>query len=285
MAKRRKKKKSGFKSKLGLLLFLAALLFIAYIILSNRNNAGSGKGELYELSLELAIPQLAPEVKSQVIEHLGYTVSYNSRHKNPNWVAYELTAEELQGKESRNGSFIPDPLASGDQASTKDYTRSGWDRGHLAPAADMAWSKEAMRESFYLSNISPQAPGLNRGKWKSLEDFTRDNARRYGKLLVVTGPVFKEGDGMGCIGKNKVTVPDAFYKVLLMNDNGLSGIGFYFDNTDSKNRLQSHAISIDSVESITGIDFFYKLPDNIEEQVERSYSWEKWSTVSTRKEK
>lgn len=285
MAKRRKKKKSGFKYKLVLLLFLAALLFIAYIILSNRNNAGSGKGELYELSLELAIPQLAPEVKSQVIEHLGYTVSYNSRHKNPNWVAYELTAEELQGKEPRNGSFIPDPLASGDQASTKDYTRSGWDRGHLAPAADMAWSKEAMRESFYLSNISPQAPGLNRGKWKSLEDFTRDNARRYGKLLVVTGPVFKDSDGMGCIGKNKVTVPDAFYKVLLMNDNGLSGIGFYFDNTDSKNRLQSHAISIDSVESITGIDFFYKLPDNIEEQVERSYSWDKWSTVSTRKEK
>lgn len=278
MAARRKKKKKKDISKNRLYRFLLVVV-IALIVgcLTKKNENHSTTAEpTGELSIELAIPKLDKAIVSQVIEHTGYTVSYNRKRRNPNWVAYELTAEEVDGKEPRNGDFIPDPDLKGAQATDEDYKNCGWDRGHLAPAADMKWSKEAMEESFYLSNISPQNNNLNRGVWKSIEELTRDAAVKHKNVLVVTGPVFTKEKGLGKIGKNKVLIPNGFYKVLLINDCGYKGIGFYCENKAGKKKLSSYAVSIDSIEHITGIDFFHMLPDEIENTVESEYNWNIW---------
>lgn len=278
MATRRKKKKKTNISKDRLYRFLLVVV-IALIVscLTKKNEGNSTTTEPNgEFSVALAIPQLDKAIVSQVIEHTGYTVSYNRKRRNPNWVAYELTAKEVDGKEPRNGDFIPDPDLNGAQATDEDYKNCGWDRGHLAPAADMKWSKEAMEESFYLSNISPQNNNLNRGVWKSIEELTRDIAVKYNNVLVVTGPVFTKEKGLGKIGKNKVLIPNGFYKVLLINDSGYKGIGFYCENKAGKKKLSSYAMSIDSIEKITGIDFFHKLPDEVEKVVESEYNWNVW---------
>lgn len=269
----KKKNKNGSIMRLiGSVVFIIIATIAGYYIVNESLRASEADTH----SLELAIPESARGSESQIIEHIGYTVSYNQKRRNPDWVAYELTSDEAKGKEPRNGDFIPDPEVKGAQATDEDYRRSGWDRGHLAPAADMKWSGQAMRESFYLSNISPQNNNLNRGVWKSIEELTRDVAIKYNKVLVVTGPVFNSKKGKGTIGKNKVMIPDAFYKVLLINDNGYKGIGFYCGNVAGKKKLDTYARSIDEIEKITGIDFFHKLPDEIEDKVESRYDWSVW---------
>ena len=227
----------------------------------------------------VGMPVLHSGAASQVVVYSGHTLSYNSTTRLPNWVAYELTSDEVKGKEKRTDKFVPDPMVNGTQASNADYRRSGWDKGHLAPAADMKWSRQAVEESFYMSNISPQDKKLNRGVWKSIETLTRDNAMRYGKVLVVTGPVFNAEKERRTIGKNEVVIPDAFYKVLLVEDKGLRGVGFYCENVEGNvNQVGLYARSIDEIEGITGIDFFYTLPDDIEEKVESSFDWKYWNT-------
>lgn len=273
------KKRKGNKSTrliISLVLFLCAAYFY-----SHRHEYFNTPAD--DVGIELAIPQFTKAVESHVIEHTGYTVSYNQKRRNPNWVAYELTAEEAEGKVSRGDDFVPDPMFSGRQATDDDYKRSGWDRGHLAPAADMKWSEKAMDESFYLTNISPQNNNLNRGVWKSIEELARDAATRYGKVLVVTGPVFTTKNGLGSIGLNKVAIPNSFFKVLLVNDNGYKGIGFYCENVAGKKHLSKYAMTIDGIEEIVGLDFFHKLPDDVEEYVENHYSLEVWGIKDKRR--
>ena len=257
---------------------LKIAICIAIVLLALFYNKRSGHEDNDKLTLELAIPQFTKSTKSQVIEHVGYTVSYNEQRRNANWVAYELTGQEVDGTEPRGSKFIPDPDVKGRQAVDDDYRNSGWDRGHLAPAADMKWSEQAMDESFYLSNVSPQNGNLNRGVWKSIEELTRDNAQRYGEILVVTGPVFTNKKGLGYIGDNRVIIPNGFYKVLLAYDNGYTGIGFYCENVAGKKKLSTYARSIDEIEDITGIDFFHLLPDEIEGIAEAGYDWNDWET-------
>lgn len=232
----------------------------------------------FKLPAYAEIPKLQAKRKEQIIKHEGYTVSYNSDYRIANWVAYELTAEEAKSKKTeRSNKFVSDPDVKGATATNEDYTRTGYDRGHLAPAGDMKWSAKAMRESFYLSNICPQEPGLNRGIWKELEEQCRLWAMDNGSLLVVTGPVLTED--MKRLGKNRVAVPKSFYKVLCYNSGGnYLGIAFLFDNKYYENgSLYSMAIPIDSVEKVTGIDFFPTLPDDIEKEMEASVEFGGWS--------
>ena len=279
MAKKKTKKSSHkmLKTLICVAIVLSAVLYPKFNVLESHSENDNDNDRL---TMELAIPQFTKSTKSQVIEHAGYTVSYNEQRRNPNWVAYELTAKEVSGTEPRGSKFIPDPEVKGRQAVDEDYRNSGWDRGHLAPAADMKWSEQAMDESFYLSNISPQNGNLNRGVWKSIEELTRDNANRYGEILVVTGPVFTRKKGLGHIGDNRVLIPNGFYKVLLAYNNGYTGIGFYCENIAGKKKLQTYAKSIDEIEEITGIDFFHLLPDEIETGVESQFDWNDWKTAN-----
>lgn len=225
---------------------------------------------------QLEIPQFTQSVTSQEIQHEAYTVSYNSEWLLPNWVAYELTAQEVEGEFPRADHFYPDPMVVGKQADNSDYRKSGYDRGHMAPAADMKWSETAMRESFYFTNICPQLHNLNAGVWQDFEDRGRKWANQYGSVYIVCGPVVNKKT-LGTIGENQVVVPDGFYKVFLIKNNGrYEALGLLFDHVSGRKKMKNYACSVDSVEKITGIDFFYNLPDDVESRVEAQVNLSVW---------
>lgn len=212
----------------------------------------------------------------EMLEHTGYAFSYNEEHEQANWVAYELTQTETNKVFERSDKFMPDPLVKTGTANDKDYAGSGYDRGHLAPAADMGWSEVCMAESFYYSNMSPQVPAFNRGIWKKLEELVREWAIENRSVYVVTGPVLTAG--LPVIGPNKVSVPQYFYKVVLdYTIPDIKGIGFIMPNAGSGESLEYFAVSIDSVEQLTGIDFFSLLPDEEEEWIEKTVCLSCWS--------
>ena len=216
----------------------------------------------------LEIPNIQSDLSEQIIVRDGYALSYNSDRLIPNWVAYELTSLETEGKEARAEHFKTDPKIYGLQATNDDYRNSGWDKGHMAPAADMKWSEQAMDECFYLSNICPQNHELNTGTWKQLEELCRKYAVYFGNLYIVCGPIINKNK-YGTIGDNGVMIPDGFYKVLLTTYNSkYIGIGFLFDNKNSSKKLSTYAVTIDEAERVTGIDFFPSLPDEYENSVE-----------------
>ena len=232
------------------------------------------KQELVTIS-NIEIPSTSSRVKSQIIRHIGYTTSYNSSWLIPNWVAYCLTAKEVAGTYPRpKKQFEPDPLVKGKSSVHWDYSNSGYSRGHMAPAADMKWSEQAMLESFYLSNICPQDADLNGGVWERLEKRCRALAAES-NLYICCGPIVSETPIR--IGENKVAVPSDFYKVLCMKRNGeWQAIGFFFPNKACKGSMFDYARSVDEVEKATGLDFFYNLPDAIENTIESSYRIKDW---------
>lgn len=217
----------------------------------------------------LEIPLATSGRQGQIIVHTGHTLAYDSRNKTPQWVAWELTRQETEGKEPRSNSFQPDPQLNGNRVEHSDYTNSGYDRGHMAPAGDMKWDKDAMQESFYMSNICPQNHNLNIGRWNDLETKCRTWASKYNKVYIVCGPIYN-GKRNEYIGARRVKVPDAFFKVVLINDTRKPvAMGFLFDNQATTRPLADHLVSVDSIESLTGLDFFSALPDELEDQLEK----------------
>ncbi len=204
----------------------------------------------------------------QLVRRVGYTLKYAEKYELPAWVAYVLQQDQINGDEARDNQFMPDPAVRSGTAVTSDYTRSGYDRGHMAPAADFKNSYQVMKETFYMSNICPQQPQFNRGIWLELEKMVRIWAYKYKKIYVVTGPVLEPG--LPTIGRtNKVAVPRQFYKVLLyVNPPYVKGIAFLMNNAPSDAPLKKFVVPIDQVERLTGVDFFPQLPDYIESKVE-----------------
>ncbi len=214
-----------------------------------------------------------------VIYHRHYILDYNERHEQANWVVYYLEASESNGTAPRSDIFRPDPMVSTGSAALGDYKGSGYDRGHLAPAGDMAFSWVAMSESFFMSNMSPQTPALNRGKWKSLESKVREWAgKKYG-VYVITGPVFQ--NNQGSIGPNRVTVPGYYYKIIF-NPSDTTVVSFLMPNRKLEKGIFEYAVSVDQVEAMTGIDFLWQLPDDIENKIESGVSLNKWTTETGR---
>ena len=218
---------------------------------------------------QLEIPSMPKGKQGQVIQRTGYTLAYDKKTKTPQWVAWELTKEETKGNHERTDKFLPDPNVEGAKVVTTDYTGSGYDRGHMAPAGDMKWSKKAMEESFYMSNICPQIHHLNTGDWNELEANTRKWARRYGSVYVTCGPIYNGSRRTQYIGKNRVKVPDAFFKVILIQSpKKTCALGFFFENEAGQRPLNEYLVSIDYLEQTTGIDFFPALPDELENVLE-----------------
>lgn len=217
--------------------------------------------------------------KSQVINHLAFSVSYNDDWKLPNWVAYELTKSETFGDVDRCNSFSPDPKVMGEAVSHSDYTNNPgkYDRGHMAPAADMKWCEQAMEESFYTTNICPQNANLNRGDWNDIEELVRDYARQYGSVYVVSGPIV--GDSPQYMGNyQKIAIPYAFYKVVLRKKgDSWTAIGFVCNNESSSKPLLYYVRTIDEIEDMAVIDLFYSLPDDIENMIESSDNIMDWT--------
>ena len=221
----------------------------------------------FEKEVDFLLPM--SKLAGELIRHEGYTLSYREQYKDAEWVAYPLLDYETTGDANRkNEQFKPDPLVENGTALPSDYTRSGYDRGHLAPAADFKFSQRMMRETFFMSNITPQAPQFNRGIWSDLENQIRVWARRDRGLYVVTGPVLKPG--LPTIGKsNEVSVPAKFYKVILYcNRPSIRMIGFLLNNEQANGSLQDFVVPVDLIEQLTGLDFFPKIPDDLEQRLE-----------------
>ena len=211
----------------------------------------------------------------QYIKHFAYSLQYNEKNEQADWVAYNLISSELIKKFKRTNKFKKDTLVITKTADNNDYKHSGYDKGHLAPAADMVWNKKAITESFYFSNISPQLASFNRGMWKRLEKQTRDWAKKYNSIYITCGPLCK--DSNKTIGKDSIVIPTYFYKALLIyNDTIKQAIGFIFPHKKCKGKILDYAINIDSLEKFTKLDFFYKLPNNIENKIEKNYDKSFW---------
>lgn len=191
----------------------------------------------------------------QVVEREGYALGYSEEHEQALWVQYRFTREENQTRiASRRDDFREDGEIKTKSAALNDYRKSGYDRGHLAPAADMKWSEKAMSESFYLSNISPQDHAMNAGVWNDVEKFVRYTVNIENSIIVVTGPIFKGGEKK--IGANGVTVPSAFYKIIYDETEPRKMIAFIVPNHNSDLPLTAFVTTVDEVEAQTGLDFF-----------------------------
>lgn len=213
----------------------------------------------------------------QLLKKSATTIMFSLKHKQAYWVAYPLTVSNTAAKYKRSNKFIPDPeIPTSSQGSNADYRKSGYDKGHLAPAADMSWDYKTMIESFYFSNMSPQNPSFNRGIWKKLEEQVRGWAMQYGKLYITTGPILNSF--IEYIGTGKIGAPSYFYKAILYYNppKPARAIAFILKNEGSSNPISYYVVSVDELEKRTNIDFFYQLPDNIENAVEAKSDYRLW---------
>jgi len=236
------------------------------------------KQELIQLTdsiFRICMPAPLSGVSEQIIKKKAYIVSYNKETKIPNWVAWHLTSDHSDGTTSRNNTFYEDENVPTPRATNEDYRGSGWSRGHMCPAGDNKWDSEAMRQSFSLINVCPQDASLNSGLWNSMEIKCRNWARRFHDVYIVCGPVFYKSEHEK-IGSNKVSVPEAFFKVVLCLNGKPKGLGLVVKNNAGTSKKDLYFNSIDEVERITGIDFFPILPNDLEKEVESTVNIDLW---------
>lgn len=211
----------------------------------------------------------------QVINQTFYKLSYVEEHEQAEWVAYELKAGISSNINFTRPYFIQDPKVKTNSADWRNYKNSGYDKGHLCPAGDMKFSKKAYNETFYTSNISPQKSDFNAGVWNRLEQKVRYWANKYDGLYVITGGVLEPN--LKTIGDEDVSVPNYFYKVLCdVSDVKPRMIAFLVPHKKSDRPLYEFVVSVDELEELTGIDFFHHLPDEIENQIEKSTDYKSW---------
>jgi len=258
-----------------------AVIWSAMVLASGCNPGATGTAAAPRLSvigdslLNVRIPVEQPE---SLIHYPGFIVSFNKENHVPNYVAWELTAAECESNVTsrKSATFLPDLQIDG-CAELSDYRRSGYSRGHMAPAGDMRWSRETMDACFLLTNICPQSTALNGGPWASLEEKCRIWARRDSALVIVCGPVLTD-EITQRIGESGVAVPERFFKVILAPyANPPRAIGFIMPNARFEGGMQTAAVTVDEVEMITGMDFFRSLPDEIENKIESECNFPSWS--------
>lgn len=213
---------------------------------------------------------------NQIVKHDYYTLSYNEKYEQAEWVAYELKKSYVRSSNFQRPFFIEDSKVKTGSADWRNYKKSGYDKGHLCPAGDMAFEKNAYNDTFFTSNISPQEHDFNDGVWNRLEQKVRYWSTKYDGVYVITGGVLQPS--LETIGKEGVSVPKYFYKILLDNYNGVyKMIAFWVPNEKSDKPLYEFVVSVDSIEKMTGIDFFPKLDDATENRLEKNSDYKAWS--------
>ena len=223
-----------------------------------------------------SFPFLSSSTTNQIIRHDYYTLSYSEKHEQAEWVAYELKKDYIKNNDFKRPYFIEDPKVKTGSADWRNYKKSGYDKGHLCPAGDMEFALKAYNDTFFTSNISPQLHDFNGGIWNRLEQKVRYWATKYDGIYVVTGGILHPS--LQTIGKEKVSVPNYFYKILLDYSNGqYRMIAFLVPSKKSDKPLYDFVVSVDTVEKMTGIDFFPKLDDKIENNLEKASNYKAWS--------
>ena len=263
-------------------LIYAIITAIVAIFLYQNNNTkeadtNSDKDGVTDIIQKSDFNFLPTSSTGAIVKHDFYTLSYNEKYEQAEWVAYELTPSHLKRIDRHRPYFIYDKKVKTKSANYRNYKKSGFDKGHLVPAGDMRFSEDAFNDTFYTSNISPQNHQFNAGIWNRLEQKTRYWTKKYGNLYVITGGVLN--NGLKTIGQEHVAVPNQFYKILLDYDKGENpkAIAFLIPNKDSEAPLYKFTTSIDRIEKLTGIDFFPALPDNIENKLESKSDYKGWS--------
>lgn len=218
----------------------------------------------------IAIPAKIKEKPEQILYRKTYALSYNQQTKQANWVAWHLTKPHTYGHGQRPQRAFHDDDEVSNSTHFYDYNKSKlYDRGHLCPAGDNKWDEDAMYETFLMTNVCPQHYDLNSGVWNDIEIKCRDWARQEGDVYIVCGPIFyPHRRNREMLGKSRIPVPDAFFKVVLSNKHQGKGIGFICENRHGSTNLNDYLMTIDEVERITGIDFFPAIPDDMEKRVE-----------------
>jgi endonuclease G len=232
----------------------------------------------------LELPRIADSTFVISRPEARYTLLYDTAYRQGAWVAYVLIRAEVghRGVKREVNNFTADPTARTRKwpyVVTGDYTRSGYDRGHLLPSADRDDTAEENSATFHLSNVSPQRPTLNQRIWKYLEEEVRRMALRYDTLWIVTGSELRPG--LARIGKHGVGVPEHFFKAILARDTaGFRTIAFRLPNdTVISGTFWDYALSVDRLEGLTGFDFFHTLPDGIERAVEAENDPGRWKSI------
>ncbi len=222
-----------------------------------------------------------PWTPDLLLERKDFVMGYSLKYRQAVWVCYILTdANVLGDKVKRQSSFQTDPAVTDRPVTPRDYTRTGYDRGHLVPAADMSFSMVAVKNSFLMTNITPQLPGCNRGVWKRLEKRVREMAVQEEVICVITGPIFEtEAANVQRLGMTDIPVPVAFYKVILDLTPPMKMIGFIIPNNASRKSLKSFAVTVREVERQAGLNFFSSLPDELEEKLETEFDYEAWKFI------
>lgn len=215
-----------------------------------------------------------------VVVHPGHALVWNDRYKVPKWTAHMILPDIMEGNLARIDTFLPDPLVKTNTALTTAYWYSGYDRGHMVPSADMRWSMDALKATYYYTNVAPQKPEMNRGTWADLEDWMRRYVHYSGhRVFVITAPIL--GNDMPLLNKPKaeadVSAPPLFFKAMVDLDAPVGkGIAFLMKNDLNDQGVLSYAVSIDSVEALSGLDLFPALDDTLEQHIEARYNTQDW---------
>lgn len=227
--------------------------------------------------VDYSLPALRKNSGEQILHRTAMTISWNKETRTPNWVAYLLKDADMDGNLGREPEFYQDfEIAKEVRVSTYDYSHSGYDRGHMAPAGDFNGDKKAKKETFYMTNICPQNHKLNGDSWNTLEKQCRDWAYQEGGIYSVVGPIYTS-ENPKTIGTHKVAVPDKFFRCILSLKKGKEkAVGFIYENTGTRQRISRAACSVDEVEQLTGYDFFTALPDKLEKKLEANYNLKDW---------
>lgn len=241
---------------------VVAALTVGFLVTQGPTDIPMQQNEKFE------VPEYAEG--EDIVRHLGYTASYNHTTLVPDWVAWELTKGEANAELYDKFSFSRDPYVLEPKACREDYSHSGWDKGHMAPRADMRWNLQALEESYYFTNICPQNHEMNAGTWRRIEELTRWMATAHDVVYVVCGPLFTD-HRHGTIGN--VSVPDAFFKALVVSTaKETQTIGFIVDNSPQTRSPRHYAVSIDSVETLIGRNLFPRL----DEEYEKTFDYKFW---------
>lgn len=229
--------------------------------------------------IDYSLPALRKGSGEQILHRTAMTVSFNKEWLIPNWVAYLLLNDDMDGNAQRERDFSEDmEVEARYRVNTHDYSRSGYDRGHMAPAADFSGDPDAKRETFLMTNICPQNHELNARSWNDLEQRTRSWARREGGVYVVVGPIVNSKHPQTIGRDHKVVVPDAFFRCILsLKEGSEKAIGFIYKNVSDPQEMTQTCCTVDEVEAITGLDFFSAVPKKLQDKLEGSYNLREWN--------
>ena len=207
--------------------------------------------------------------------HPYFLFSYREEHEQAAWVAYTLDRTHLSSESRVRPYYVQDPKVSTESAHWRNYKGSGYDRGHLCPAGDRKFSEEAYNQTFYTSNVSPQESRFNAGIWNALEQQVRRWAHRYGRVHVITGGVLK--DNLPAIGRERVTVPEQFFKVVIREEGSqVRALAFVIPHRDSDRALETFVIPLDTLEALSGLDFLAGLEPSQQESLEKVIETKYW---------